>query len=516
MAPPALPVPIQASRANDPMYPIKCAAGKDHPCPTRSDPAPSLHQQSVDNFSQDSFAGPISQDLERVFLANNKKFDIPLSELANVSYSQESQDVPLTTGSNQHLSGDTEMFAFPGRRGAKKSTPLRPRSHPNHGRVLVPATPSNSGSSQSQPSQQPESLSNPEMVAHRQPMDVEYDDPMGDADMDTRSEPSTEECRSEPSSSYERLLAGEPDPVEENNNAGYEATQPSTQRDAFDDVSPEDVLTGQIAEWGTESHRDIGSSSTDRREHQGPSDNPSAPSGHSSAPPRSIMSLIDPRKRWRFNKYDMKLAAPSPASVLPRSADQDQTIDSETQPSIDSNDQERVQLSAGLRPRARHEIAWPVRQQLPPSHDNMEIVPDSEPLRAEQEPHLLPSLLSAVPPSSPSKNDSQDTETTSSVPTSVIEDDEDDVPLATLAGRANPIKVPSRGKAKAPTSATSARRPLEMVTSSPVGKVLHLHSEPHSLSDSSANRRKSLRIKNLCKPISPLRCHCSLHPHPML
>ena len=493
MAPPAWPVPIQASRANDPTYPIKTAFGKDHPCPTRSDPALPLHQQSVDNFSQDSFAGPISQDLERVFLANNKKFDIPLSELANVSYSQESQDVPLTSGSIQHSPGDTEMFTLPGRRGANKSTPLRPHPHPNHGRVLVPATPSNSGSSQSQPSQQLEDSIDSNVLAHRQPMNMEYDDPMGDADMDTRSEPSTEECRSEPSSSYERLLAGEPDPVEEINNAGYEATQPSTQPDAFDDsthVSPEDVLTGQRAEWGTESHRGIGSSSTDRREGRGPSDNPSAPSGHSSAPPRSIMSLVDPRKRWRFSKYEAKLPGPSPASVLPRSADQDQTIESETQPSIDSNDRESVRLSAGDRPRARHEIAWPVQQQLPPSHDNMEIVPDSEPLRVEQDPHPLPSLL---PPSSPSKNDTQDTETTTSVPASVIEDDEDDIPLATLAGKANPVKIPSRGKAKAPTSATSARRPLEMVTSSPVGKVFHLHSEPHSLSNNSAQQKKIVK-----------------------
>ena len=46
----------------------------------------------------------------------------------------------------------------------------------------------------------------------------------------------------------------------------------------------------------------------------------------------------------------------------------------------------------------------------------MVIVPDSDPLRADQDPHLLPNLLPAVPPTSPPKNDRQDTEMTSFVP----------------------------------------------------------------------------------------------------
>jgi hypothetical protein len=466
-----------SSRATASASNMKAAVSQGRPLPSRSNPPPT-RLRTVREASQDSFAGPVSQDLEREFLATSKTFEIPLSELGGDS--QDSAAALATDPDPDHSSSSrADMFTVPPRERHAVRTPAYPRSPFEHGKVLVAATPSNSGSSQSQPSQSSQQPGlDPELFGTRQPMDFSYDEEPHVGDVDARSEASS---HSAPSSSYERLLAGEPEPDElVHKTIEYQATQPSTQieeADSHDDdmaVNAEDLSTGQRAEWGTGTHGNTHTTTSDPRYASMPSDN-------SSVAPRSILSLVDQKKKWRVSKYkEPVIAPPDNASAK---VDEGRDIGPETQPSFEDGAEGTGGDTVGFRRQARHEVAWPVRSRpLPPSNDTVDIVPDSEPPRCEHEeltlsPELGESTVTqpASPRKSPSKRNAR--QFTSSghsgevVPDSLLgndDDEDDDTPLAALAPRRSHVKNTSRSKAK-PRS--TGRRPLEMIPSTPIAKV---------------------------------------------
>lgn len=159
------------------------------PVTNRYTPRPPVDPQA----SQDSFAGGISQDPERQYLAGATQFGIPLSELARVAEEESQFDDSESTDPRNY-----SMF----NQGVARTLMSGPT-------IFVEATPSNSETSQSeghatQP-QSGESL-DPDLVSCRQPTgfeDIPADEGEGDGD---HSQPS------DVSSGYERLLNGESEP----------------------------------------------------------------------------------------------------------------------------------------------------------------------------------------------------------------------------------------------------------------------------------------------------------------
>ncbi|KAF9464783.1 hypothetical protein BDZ94DRAFT_1320898 [Collybia nuda] len=215
---------------------------------------PATPHIGIDQSSQDSFAGGISQDPEQAFLATSKRFEIPLSELE--------RDIDSTGGvMSSYLTSRNERY-----------------SSLSEGRVLVAATPSNSGSSQSQSSQPSQSAF---MNRHPDYTEVIVE---GDGDMSLQS---TQE--SQISSSYERYINGEPD-EEPVSLPELQATQPSTQRD--EDYHEEDGETNP--HWNSEHGGNHISGESNIN------DNPTASSIPQS---RNLLSLVNPKNKWRYQHY---------------------------------------------------------------------------------------------------------------------------------------------------------------------------------------------------------------------
>jgi hypothetical protein len=303
----------------------------------------------------------------------------------------------------------------------------------SHGRVLVAATPSHSGSSQGEPiSQQSD---DDQQFYGRQP-DPTYDEIPDNHD---NSQQSTQlfEDSSEPSSSYERLLAGEvPTQAVE-----LQATQ----------------IDGSGADLGVQAD-EVDTNNEPRTQLQTASGTSSVPS----TVPRSIGFMVDPNKPWRLQKYgisapqhphpQLTFQTPTCGEVIPETQPSDITANNPAVP-----DGPHRGPSRDFGHMHRHTPARPLSS---PSHpDAMDIVPDSEPPRAGPSPltpltptgseaHGLPTpgrdgigmphpgglaLLSAV--IEHTATDHGDDE------------DEDDVPLA--ATRALKIAPASKGKGRA-------------------------------------------------------------------
>jgi hypothetical protein len=204
----------------------------------------------LDQSSQDSFAGGISQDPEQAFLAASKQFAIPLSELEH-GISSVNRAMPNRTPSG--LS--------------------RRLSSPSEGRILVAATPSNSASSQSQPSQQFEESQSAFLNRYPDYTDIGVD---GDGDA---SQQSTQ--ASQISLGYQRYLNGQPD-EEPLPDPDFQPTQPSTQ--------PEDDFPQNSEEPGGDQI------SGDSNIHDNAS--PSIPQS------RHLLSLVNPKNKWRYQQYE--------------------------------------------------------------------------------------------------------------------------------------------------------------------------------------------------------------------
>jgi len=386
----------------------------------------------VEEFSQDSFAGHLPQDRAREFLAHSKLFEVPLSELGR--YTQETRtagppDVP------DQPSSDIDIFVSPHRRNVGR---IADASF-IQGKVLVEDTPSNSAGSESQPSQPSQQLEspNPNLFLKRQP-DVNIDEP-GHRDDDALSQASTEAC-STPSSSYERLLAGEPEPVRDAATQpaeDFQPTQPSTQPDHYPDVVHTE--SGGKAEWGTGVTNTI---------HQWVSPAARATSTTQSTTRRTVAGMINPRKRWRIKDLE-KFEA------------------SATNPPLRVNEEmhEGTTEVSRLDARSRYGMAVPARNRVQASGDDtMDTVPDSE------SPLGDPELVSArstvlVPPTDasalvPMRRDRHivpDVDSMETVEDSILvrggdEDEDENGPLAIITSKRVPMMTVSEAR-------TSERKP---------------------------------------------------------
>ncbi|KAF8077869.1 hypothetical protein FPV67DRAFT_1662656 [Lyophyllum atratum] len=232
--------------------------------------------------SQDSF-GVADQDPEQQFLATSKQFNVPLSDLSRV----------VLPSGNSSVSGrrsPTSMRPY----GSASNRSMRFTS-PVEGTILVESTPSASGGSQSQPSQ-PLVESQLELSG-RQPDYMEIDD-IPSAHAGDLSRCSTDDCLSDaPSSSYythleDREEDDPPPPM-------LEATQPSTQVDNDEEmdqqlVHPFDALVG-----GSHNHGGTANSTTTTKS-------------------RNLLAMIDPKKMHRYQHYlDRPVGAPQVQHSLP-------------------------------------------------------------------------------------------------------------------------------------------------------------------------------------------------------
>ncbi|KAF5380888.1 hypothetical protein D9615_004022 [Tricholomella constricta] len=350
--------------------------------------------------SQDSF-GILEQDPEQAFLATSKQFNVPLSDLPRV----------VLPSAKESRSGPQSLNSMHSSR--TPSSRYRRSPSPAEGTILVESTPSISGGSQSQPSQpfQETQLidSQPEMVG-RQPDDMEIDMPIDHAGDISRY--STDDCLSDaPSSSYlrhyERDEDEPPPPV-------LEATQPSTQVEEDHDMDREPLHPFDAPVGGSHAYSGTIQSTT---------------TTHS----RNLLSMVDPKKRYRYQQYiDQPVGRPHVQHNLPASSSTNEGISAtqeETQPSFEPETMppprqfpaRRNAVPSPLSPQYHGESdtrgimeqtqpscekelpkppqrRFPARLQPPPpprpqagsSHildqpgdDQMEIVPDSEPLRDE-------------------------------------------------------------------------------------------------------------------------------------
>ena len=372
--------------------------------------------------SHDSFTRDPSEDPEEQFLAKSKQFAIPLSELGRS---------PVSEGPDTSGTSNRATYAYP-------SIHQRHTSGPQ-GRVLVEATPSHSGDSQSQedasryllePMEATQILDEPGF--HAQP-NVALD-----ADGNTSGYES-----SEPTSSFGRLLDGIHDPEPD-----AQPTQPSTQPEHSHLSNP---ASGPI-NGGWNATVVTGTATT---------------SFPQSAGPRSLVSLVRPENQWRYQKYQQ------PKQVMPSIHDhqshsnggQISSFGQETQPSHPI--QEPPYPASNVSPNSHHGRNRPHTLGSPVG-DAMDIVPDSEPMGSDQRHAPLTTNRLSKIPSATKYNNNANIELFQDIAMGEIEseqtphhedkgdemDEDDDVPLAVMSrkqskGKAGPNAVNQR-KGKVP------------------------------------------------------------------
>lgn len=440
---------------------------------------PSIHPDPYDDGgSQDSFAGPISQDPEKQFLATTRLFDVPLSELGKAT----TQDATTS----EMFAHNISSFGTLGQNG-------------DQGRILVAATPSQSGSSQS-PSMASQHSQDQDTLYSGQPVHLGGNPSSFHLGM-IRTQNTSEDDISLPSSSYERLLAGEPDPTQnETLPADFQATQPAD----FQATQPSDSADAQADEQTDEDAENPG----------GAWISPVLPAvSHGTTAtignPRGILSMVDPRKKWRLQglaqqmvgNQDRARSGGKPSSALAETQKMGHFMPSNPNdvvpetPGCNKDDEEAetqpVECAAAnekprqLEPGSHAEpFRGRYRRVLPPGHeDPMDIVPDSDPPQPSSS-HRSPTkrkftkiTLSEEEDSGEIVPDSLEDETGNAgvdgnddeQNINQDEDDEEEVPLAALTKRGKgdghrklvaQYKEKGKGKAK-----------MDMAPPEPVAKV---------------------------------------------
>ncbi|GLB34876.1 putative ubiquitin modification-dependent histone binding [Lyophyllum shimeji] len=337
--------------------------------------------------SQDSF-GVLDEDPEQQFLATSKHFNVPLSELPRV----------VLPSANSSASAG---------RSPKPMRPFDPRNRlqrspsPPQGTVLVEPTPSASGDSQSQPSQP--YLDSQVELPSRQPDDMEIDMPVDDAGDISRY--STDDCPSDaPSSSYYTHLENRD---EDNPPPALQATQPSTQVEEDNGMDEQPVRPFDAPVGTSNNHGGTAQSTVTTNS-------------------RNLLSMVDPRKRYRYQQYESRpTGLPQVQHELPAASGAGNSAVAhleETQPSFEPEttmpprgrfppranpppSPPSLQQGGGLTPviameetlpSFEEEMPRPAQRRFPPrpapaapphrqagDNDQMDIVPDSEPLRVE-------------------------------------------------------------------------------------------------------------------------------------
>ena len=291
--------------------------------------------------SHDSFTRDPSEDPEEQFLAKSKQFAIPLSELGRS---------PVSEGPDASGTSNRATFAHQSSHQKRTSGP--------QGRVLVEATPSHSGDSQSQ---EDTSRNFSEPMEATQILDESEFHAQPNVALEADGNASGYES-SEPTSSFGRLLDGIHDPEPD-----AQPTQPSTQPEHSHMSNP---ASGPF-NGGWNATVATGTATT---------------SYPQSAGPRSLVSLVRPENQWRYQKYQQpKQVMPSIHDHQSHSKGHISSFGQETQPSHPI--QNLPYLASNVSSNSHHGRNRPPTLGLPlgsPAGDAMDIVPDSEPMGSDQ------------------------------------------------------------------------------------------------------------------------------------
>ena len=349
-------------------------------------------RRSPSPASQDSFADPLPpEEAEKLFVANTRTFNIPLSEL--LKSNADNVATPQTPSSTR-----TSAYSFSGiERRVPHPAPPRPLNHT--GEILVAETPSNSSrSSNSQGlanhSRSPFVPESPSIVRHMEAGDTQLLDESqphaqprdflfgsadhGSHDVVTQAGSPADEGSTQPSSSYERVL--EADPYAPNTQPLI-STQPATQRteatqpaDSTQDAGPSVVGTSNISYY--DPYNDL-----DRQYPVKPTAHSNVTSTTTNTPRtvgRGLAGLIPKHRRWQYHMEDdagpSSVPAPAVPNDQPAVAPPAQTV-RDTQPS----DTNAVHGSAGTDGLA---VQQPTRRRpaAPIASAEADVVPDSEPM----------------------------------------------------------------------------------------------------------------------------------------
>ncbi|KAI5992044.1 hypothetical protein EDC04DRAFT_1325904 [Pisolithus marmoratus] len=337
--------------------------------PTKSmPPMTNRYQRSPSPPSQDSFGGPVSQDPAEQFLAATKQFNVPLSDLgAATQLVDVDLEVPLSDASDHHTSLDSAMAEYKVRRANSRTT-----SPGLGGKVLVAATPSHtSGSAGS---------------SGVRSADVPFP---GNVGADHGSQESTQPFDFDQTpSSFDRLL----DKV-----VAHSATRlaPVPTQTAALDPTPPNASTN--VEPPT--HPVSGEQSGRQRRSETPQwVSPATHAVVASSNPRSLLRLVNPLNEYRIAKLRQMHGDVAPPSYVSTSARAETQVPSveEKLPVRSTFEVRHVPSRAGTARRTTKGYQGSPDQEV----DSLDVVPDSEPLRAG----LSSTPNADVPDSSPRKS----------------------------------------------------------------------------------------------------------------
>jgi hypothetical protein len=388
------------------------------------------YRRSPSPPSQDSFGGSISQDPLEQYLASTKQFDVPLSHLGEtptqeVIHPDTDPDVTLPDASEHKELVEAAMRKYEATRANMTSASSSNRI----GNILVAATPSNSGESAG-PSQHKDGFSFRRL------------------DRENASQESTQPFDFDQSpSSFDRLLdQGLVDAREPTPEPTPEPTQPNEPEPTQANVSVtvEPPTTHATTTAGGQSNRQQRSKSPGWIA-------PTPSAAVASSNPRSMLRMVDPTNVYRIARMRQlagDVEPPSYVTTAPGGTEAQPSHVQETQPS-------HVEETAPSNPRPSAQPT-PRKDKLPAQHghqyrggdgyqepgDALDVVPDSEPLRAgpsgptpsrTRDTGQGPSKKPFCPLSPMSEDESGDIVSSAYEGKEQSEDDEDDVPLAVKA-----------------------------------------------------------------------------------
>jgi hypothetical protein len=308
--------------------------------------------------SQDSFGGPVSQDPAELYLASAKQFDVPLSDLGETP-TQEVVHYPTDPGMTLPDASEHKEFLEAAMREYEAQRANRATSN-RRTNVLVVATPSNSGESSGTSQRKDDGFSfhnrGPEFPGQESRFEFN-----GSSSFDKM---------------LDRDLADAPDPTPEST--------------LLKEIEPAQIGPADIE---PPTRDDILSTPPRKSKQRSPSFEWIAPAPSeaiASSNPRSLLRMVHPGNQYRIAKMRNLAGAVEPPSCVTMGAETQPSRTEETQPyHVDESTYSDALPPARPAPRQTKMIRPPPTIDQPRKEDEddepedaLDIVPDSEPLRA--------------------------------------------------------------------------------------------------------------------------------------
>ncbi|KIO13688.1 hypothetical protein M404DRAFT_993230 [Pisolithus tinctorius Marx 270] len=449
--------------------------------PTKSLPPLMMnrYRRSPSPPSQDSFGGPVSQDPGEHFLATTRQFNVPLSDLgAPTQLDDVDPEIPLSDASEHRTSLGSTMTDYKGRRA--NSSVASPRLG---GEVLVAATPSHTSES-----------AEPSGIADVRRADVPF---LTNVGADHGSQESTQPFDFDQTpSSFDRML----DKVAADK-ASRPVQEPVPTQTTVLDPTPPNVST----DVEPPTHPVSGEQSGRQRRSETPQWVSSAThAAVASSNPRSLLRLVNPMNEYRIAKLRQMHGDVAPPSYVGTSARAQAQLSS-----VEQRLPTKSTSEARHAPSRTETAGRPIRgyrESPDQGSDSLDVVPDSEPLRAG----LSNTSNADVPDSSPQKsslparkaNPEHTPRDHVSKPPGTQErfsesDDDDDVPLllklATKSGKVPPVQTEGR------TRISRKPKSLPAATSTTITNNGPVLADERGKSPANAKGRPSVRGKSRSK-----------------